>query len=102
MVYNIPNRDCSGASGGGAPNHASYRQWVDQVAAGLAGRPASIVLEPDVLPLMTSCQSAAQQAETKASMAYAGKKLKAGSAQAKVYFDAGHSAWLSPPTSPPG
>ncbi|RKN39349.1 glycoside hydrolase family 6 protein [Micromonospora endolithica] len=96
VVYNIPNRDCSGASSGGAPDHASYRQWVDQVAAGLAGRPATIVLEPDVLPLMTSCQNAAQQAETRASMAYAGKKLKAGSAQAKVYFDAGHSAWLSP------
>ncbi|MFI7606101.1 glycoside hydrolase family 6 protein [Micromonospora sp. NPDC049366] len=96
VVYNIPNRDCSGASGGGAPDHASYRAWVDQVAAGLAGRPATIVLEPDVLPLMTSCQTAAQQAETRASMAYAGKRLKAGSALAKVYFDAGHSAWLSP------
>ncbi|MFC3501775.1 glycoside hydrolase family 6 protein [Micromonospora krabiensis] len=96
VVYNIPNRDCSGASGGGAPDHASYRAWVDQVATGLAGRPATIVLEPDVLPLMTSCQTAAQQAETRASMAYAGKRLKAGSALAKVYFDAGHSAWLSP------
>ncbi|MEV1143693.1 glycoside hydrolase family 6 protein [Micromonospora sp. NPDC049799] len=96
VVYNIPNRDCSGASTGGAPDHATYRQWVDQVAAGLNGRPATIVLEPDVLPLMTSCQNAAQQAETKASMAYAGKKLKAGSSQARVYFDAGHSAWLSP------
>ncbi|MBO4210168.1 endoglucanase, partial [Micromonospora echinofusca] len=96
VVYNIPNRDCSGASGGGAPDHNTYRQWVDQVAAGLAGRPATIVLEPDVLPLMTSCQNAGQQAETRASMAYAGKKLKAGSAQARVYFDAGHSAWLAP------
>ncbi|MEV4661803.1 glycoside hydrolase family 6 protein [Micromonospora echinofusca] len=96
VVYNIPNRDCSGASGGGAPDHATYRQWVDQVAAGLAGRPATIVLEPDVLPLMTSCQSAAQQAETRASMAYAGKRLKAGSAAARVYFDIGHSAWLAP------
>ncbi|MFI6823883.1 glycoside hydrolase family 6 protein [Micromonospora sp. NPDC050187] len=96
VVYNIPNRDCSGASGGGAPNHTAYRQWVDQVAAGLAGRPATIVLEPDVLPLMTNCQNAGQQAETKASMAYAGKRLKAASAQARVYFDAGHSAWLPP------
>ncbi|WP_229398220.1 glycoside hydrolase family 6 protein [Micromonospora okii] len=96
VVYNIPNRDCSGASTGGAPDHPTYRQWVDQVAAGLAGRPATIVLEPDVLPLMTSCQNASQQAETRASMAYAGKKLKAGSAQARVYFDAGHSAWLAP------
>ncbi|RKR91489.1 endoglucanase [Micromonospora pisi] len=96
VVYNIPNRDCSGASSGGAPNHTAYRQWVDEVAAGLAGRPASIVLEPDVLAQMSSCQNASQQAETRASMAYAGKKLKAASAQAKVYFDAAHSAWLAP------
>ncbi|WP_432958066.1 glycoside hydrolase family 6 protein [Micromonospora haikouensis] len=96
VVYNIPNRDCSGASTGGAPSHSAYRQWVDQVAAGLAGRPATIVLEPDVLPIMTNCQNSSQQAETRASMAYAGKKLKSGSSQAKVYFDAGNSAWLAP------
>lgn len=96
VVYNIPNRDCGGASGGGAPSHSAYREWVDQVAAGLAGRSAMIVLEPDVLPLMTNCQNAGQQAETRASMAYAGKRLKSGSGQAKVYFDIGHSAWLAP------
>jgi len=96
VVYDIPNRDCGGASSGGAPSHEAYRAWIDEVAAGLAGRPAYIVLEPDVLPLMTSCQNEQQQAETRTSMAYAGKRLKAGSAQAKVYFDIGHSAWLSP------
>lgn len=96
VVYNIPNRDCGGASGGGAPSHDAYRAWVDQVAAGLEGRPAYLVLEPDVLPLMTNCQSADQQAQTRASMAYAGKRLKAGSSQAKVFFDIGHSNWLSP------
>jgi endoglucanase len=95
VVYDIPNRDCGGASSGGAPSHAAYRAWIDEVAAGLGGRPAYIVLEPDVLPLMTNCQNASQQAETRSSLAYAGKKLKAGSAQAKVYFDIGHSAWLS-------
>ncbi|MCA2218340.1 glycoside hydrolase family 6 protein [Jidongwangia harbinensis] len=96
VVYNIPNRDCSGASSGGLANHTAYRQWVDQVAAGLKGRAAAIVLEPDVLALMTSCLNAAQQAEVYASMAYAGKAFKAASAQAKVYFDAAHSAWLPP------
>jgi endoglucanase len=96
VVYNIPNRDCSGASAGGAPDHASYRQWIDQVAAGLTGRAASVILEPDVLSLMSNCLNASQQAEVKASMAYAGKKLKAASTQVKVYFDAGHSNWLSP------
>jgi endoglucanase len=96
VVYNVPNRDCGGASGGGAPSHSAYRAWVDEVAAGLAGRPATIVLEPDVLPIMSNCQSESQQAETRASMAYAGKKLKSGSGQAKVYYDIGNSAWLSP------
>lgn len=96
VVYNVPNRDCGGASGGGAPSHTAYRAWIDQVAAGLAGRPAYIVLEPDVLPIMSSCMSSAEQAEVQASMAYAGQALKAGSSQARVYFDIGHSAWLTP------
>ncbi|NLU78764.1 endoglucanase [Micromonospora sp. HNM0581] len=96
VVYNIPNRDCSNHSGGGAPDHATYRQWVDQVAAGLGGRPATIILEPDVLPIMTNCMSASQQAEVRASMAYAGKALKAGSSAARVYFDIGHGGWLAP------
>jgi len=95
VIYNIPNRDCGGASSGGMPNHTAYRAWIDQVSAGLGGRPATIILEPDVLPLMSNCQTPPQQAETQASMAYAGKKLKQGSAQAKVYFDIGHSNWLS-------
>jgi len=94
VVYNIPNRDCSGASAGGAPNHTAYRQWVDQVAAGLAGRPAVIILEPDVLALMTNCMDQQQQQEVYQSMAYAGRALKAASSQARVFFDAAHSAWL--------
>ncbi len=94
VVYNAPNRDCGNHSSGGAPNHAAYRQWIDQVAAGLKGRPAYIILEPDVLPLMTNCMNQAQQQETQQSMAYAGQRLKAASSQARVYFDIGHSGWL--------
>jgi endoglucanase len=94
VVYDMPNRDCGGASAGGASSQTAYRAWIDQLAAGLAGRPAAIVLEPDVLAQMTACQTAAQQADTEASMAYAGKKLKAASASAKVYFDAGNSNWV--------
>ena len=95
VVYDMPNRDCGGASSGGAPSHSAYRAWIDQVAAGLAGRPATIILEPDVLALMSNCLDQNQQAEVRASMSYAGQRLRAGSAQARVYYDAGHSAWLS-------
>jgi endoglucanase len=96
VVYNIPNRDCSGASSGGLANHTAYRAWVTQFAAGLKGRPAAIVLEPDVLAIMTNCLDASQQNEVYASMAFAGKTLRSASSQAKVYFDIGNSAWLSP------
>jgi endoglucanase len=95
VAYNIPNRDCSGASSGGASSHTAYRAWIDEFAAGLAGRPAVIIVEPDVLAIMTQCMSSQQQADTKASMAYAGKAFHAGSSAAKVYFDAGHSTWLA-------
>ncbi|MGA4995987.1 glycoside hydrolase family 6 protein [Nonomuraea bangladeshensis] len=92
VVYAMPNRDCGGASAGGAPDHSSYRAWIDQIALGLAGRPATVILEPDALAIMTNCMNASEQAQVKASMAYAGKKLRG---QAKVYFDIGHDAWLS-------
>jgi endoglucanase len=94
VVYNIPGRDCSGASSGGMPSHAAYRQWIDQFSAGVAGRPAAIILEPDVLALMTSCMDSAAQNEVYSSVAYAVGKLRTG--QSKVYVDAAHSAWLTP------
>ncbi|ASO19935.1 endoglucanase [Actinoalloteichus hoggarensis] len=96
VVYNIPNRDCSNHSGGGAPDHAAYRAWVDRVAEGLDGRPATIVVEPDVLALMDSCMNEAEQAEVTASIRHTVATLTSGSAQADVYLDASHSAWHPP------
>jgi endoglucanase len=96
VVYNAPNRDCDQHSAGGAPDHNAYRGWVDEVAAGLGDRPAYIVMEPDVLPLMTSCMDEGEQAETMESMSYAGSALMDASSQARIYFDIGHSAWLDP------
>jgi endoglucanase len=93
VVYNIPGRDCGNHSGGGAPSHDAYRAWVDEVAAGLEGRSATIVLEPDALPLVSGCSDPSELLD---SMAYAGKALMEGSSEARVYFDIGNSAWLDP------
>ncbi|MEU1897004.1 glycoside hydrolase family 6 protein [Nocardiopsis dassonvillei] len=93
VVYNIPGRDCGNHSGGGAPSHDAYRAWVDEVAAGLEGRSATIVLEPDALPLVSACSDPSELLD---SMAYAGKALMEGSSEARVYFDIGNSAWLGP------
>ncbi|GAB4002772.1 glycoside hydrolase family 6 protein [Glycomyces albus] len=89
VVYNIPDRDCGGHSGGGAPSHSAYRDWVDQFAAGLSG-PAYIILEPDTLP--HPCAGS----ERDQSLIYAVQTLKNASSQAHVYLDIGNSDWLEP------
>ncbi|MEU6248680.1 glycoside hydrolase family 6 protein [Glycomyces sp. NPDC047010] len=96
VVYNIPNRDCGGASGGGASSHSVYRGWIDQIAAQLDG-PAYIVLEPDVIA--HDCYGSSELAQINASLAYAAQTLKAADSGVKVYIDTGHSNWLAPATA---
>lgn len=90
VVYNIPDRDCGGHSGGGAPSHQAYRDWIDQFASALSG-PAYIILEPDTLP-----HNCADPSERNQSLIHAVQTLKSASSQAKVYLDIGNSAWLEP------
>ncbi|HJE60729.1 MAG TPA: glycoside hydrolase family 6 protein [Nocardiopsis listeri] len=95
VVYNVPGRDCGNHSDGGAPDHESYRAWIDSFAAGLDGRPATIVIEPDALSLMGTCEGQ-PPAEVMDSIAYAGGTLREASDQARVYLDIGHSDWHAP------
>ncbi|MFC7763256.1 glycoside hydrolase family 6 protein [Catellatospora bangladeshensis] len=95
VPYMLPNRDCGGASAGGAPSISAYRTWVDSFAAGLGTRTAVIILEPDSLALQT-CLSSTEKAERNSALSYAVTKFKQVNANAKVYLDAGHSAWNSP------
>jgi endoglucanase len=52
VLYNIPGRDCSGYSAGGATGLASYDAWIDGVASGIGDRRAIVILEPDSLGLL--------------------------------------------------
>ena len=92
VAYNLPVRDCSSYSGGGAVSGDAYRSWIRAFTEGLAGRPAAVVLEPDGLALM-DCLSAAQRQERLALLADAVRVLAAGGAW--VYLDAGHARWHS-------
>jgi endoglucanase len=94
VVYDIPNRDCGGASAGGAPDLASYQTYVRNFAAGLGTAPAVVILEPDSLALQT-CLSAADATARDSAIGTAVTTLKSADANAKVYLDAGHSAWNS-------
>ena len=91
-VYGIPNRDCGGASAGGAPDLTQYQTWITGIARGLAGRTTLIMLEPDSIALQT-CLSAGEITARDQALGTATRTLKA--AGAKVYLDGGHSAWNS-------
>lgn len=87
VLYNIPDRDCGGYSGGGAPTLSAYDSWVRDMAAGLGSRQVAVVLEPDALNHTCGGQGRL------ASLSRAGASIHAANPKAKVYFDVGHSAW---------
>lgn len=95
VAYMIPNRDCGGASAGGAPDIPSYDTWVQRFAAGLGSGRVIVILEPDSLALQT-CLSAQQISERDAALSRAGQAIHAANPNAKVYLDTGHSNWNSP------
>ncbi|MGW0424366.1 glycoside hydrolase family 6 protein [Streptomyces sp. NPDC003015] len=92
VAYAIPDRDCGGASQGGAPDLGAYDAWIDRFAAGLGSGEVVVVLEPDAIA-QSDCLSAAGRADRFASLARAGRVLKAADPRARVYYDAGHSGW---------
>jgi endoglucanase len=92
VAYNIPHRDCGGYSASGAQSTAAgYRSWIRDVAAGLGGGKAVVVLEPDAVAQM-SCLPAAGQEERLELLRDAVDLLKA--AGAAVYVDAGNARWV--------
>jgi endoglucanase len=93
-IYQIPNRDCGGASAGGAQDISSYKGYIDNFASGLGSAPVVIILEPDSVAL-TTCLNSSQLADRNSGLSYAVTKLKSADPNAKVYMDAGHSAWNS-------
>jgi endoglucanase len=93
-LYGIPNRDCGGASAGGAPDLTQYQTWVQAIAGSLGDRTAIVLLEPDSIALQT-CLSSAEITARDQALATATRTLKAGNRNAKVYLDAGHSTWNS-------
>jgi endoglucanase len=93
VAYNIPGRDCGQHSSGGAGSPDAYKTWINEFAAGIGNRKAYVILEPDALPLVSGCANSTNTVTSL--LSYAVDKFKAVSPNAKVYLDAGHSAWRS-------
>jgi endoglucanase len=98
VAYDIPHRDCGQYSGGGAADGTAYRGWVDRLAAGIAGRAATVILEPDaVAHMVDGCTPARFQDERYTLLRYAVDRLRSLPRTA-VYLDAGNSGWITDPT----
>jgi endoglucanase len=96
VLYNIPHRDCGQYSQGGAADGDAYRAWIDEVAAGIGDRPATVVLEPDaVLHLVDGCTPDEYHEERYDLLRGAIEKLTSLK-NTKVYLDAGNAGWGSP------
>ncbi|MFB9446915.1 glycoside hydrolase family 6 protein [Dactylosporangium vinaceum] len=92
--YAIPNRDCGGASAGGAPDLNQYQQWISGYARGLGNRTVIVIMETDALALQT-CLSSSEVQQRAQAISTAVQTLKSANPNAKVYLDGGHSAWNS-------
>jgi endoglucanase len=94
VLYDIPDRDCSGFSGGGAATGSQYLAWVTQVERGLGNHAAIIILEPDAIDqAIAGCPNLSSPEARFAQMAKAVTILKRDH-RAHVYIDAGNSSWL--------
>jgi len=98
VAYYIPDRDCGSYSGGGARSAAEYREWVDEFAAGLGGRGAYVIVEPDAVAHAVSGCGRVVPEERYALLAYAVDRFKQ-QANTRVYLDAGNPDWITDPAS---
>jgi endoglucanase len=111
-VYDIPFRDCSSYSAGGAKDAAAYRAWIDALASAIGRHKAVILLETDALgkiPWITTwygeeegCRPTgedgkpAPEADPETRFAlfnYAVDRFEA-LPNVSVYLDGTHSRWL--------
>jgi endoglucanase len=93
VLYDIPEVNCSTSSG--APSVAAYESWASTFASGLGEHSVIVIVEPDAISLQT-CLSAQQAAARDGAIAYAGSAVRKADPNARVYLDAGNSAWNSP------
>jgi endoglucanase len=94
-LYNIPGRDCSGQSAGGAEDAEAYRDWVRAIAAALEGNEALVVLEPDAIPqAVQGCLDEEDTHERYTLLAEAVGELRAVPG-VHVYLDAGNPTWIT-------
>ena len=100
VAYNIPDRDCGGASAGGASSSAAYETWIQEFARAIGTHQAIVILEPDALadawaPMQCFSNKTSQTQTTRLNLlTYAISQFNSYAPNTRVYLDIGNSAWL--------
>ena len=93
VAYNVPGRDCSQYSAGGAPTGDDYRAWIDAFTRGIGDHEVIVILEPDGIALTPTDCGQPDTFDRVALIRYAVATLGEGAPNASTYLDAGHNAW---------
>jgi endoglucanase len=98
VAYDIPLRDCSQYSAGGAQSDADYQAWIAALAKGLGSSKAVVILEPDALAnLPSDCSPTSDPTKALTAARIADINYAIGALESQpgtsVYLDAGHSQW---------
>ncbi len=94
VAYDIPGRDCSQYSAGGAEGTAAYASWIDGFASGIGTHKTVVILEPDGIALSPDqCGGTPDQQADRNTQINAAVTRLAAQPKTIVYLDAGHSAW---------
>jgi endoglucanase len=93
VLYGIPDRDCGGPSAGGADSAEAYRRYVGDVVAGLAGRYATVIVEPDAVPHAVNGCGGLDVDQRYRLIAAAIALLRTGG-PVRVYVDAGNPGFV--------
>jgi endoglucanase len=96
VAYDLPWRDCSQYSSGGAASPAAYQSFIDQMAQGIGAHRAVVILEPDALAEL-ACLSSDRQSAYYSLLQYGVTHLGANPL-VSVYLDSGNAGWQSAAT----
>ena len=100
VAYNVPGRDCSQYSAGGAPTDAAYDAWVGSIKSALGDANAVVLEEPDALANLPSYCGSAYASNFPGitnttrvdDIRYAVQSLESDP-NISLYLDAGNSDW---------
>ncbi|MFI6150341.1 glycoside hydrolase family 6 protein [Streptomyces sp. NPDC051109] len=100
VAYDIPLRDCSQYSSGGARSDAEYQAWISAFARGIGRSKAVVILEPDGLAnLPSDCGPGSDPTGAITTRRYADLNHAIDALERQpnsvVYLDAGNSHWRS-------